>query len=65
MCFDGDRFTSHASPKKKTNMLKGFKFPSFVGCFPVNIVAVKGLSPGAPVLTAGGLNTQTLHKRAG
>ena len=51
--------------KKKTKTLKGFNFPSFVGCFQVNIVAAKGLRPGAPGLTAGGLNTQTLHERSG
>ena len=51
--------------KRRQKTLKGFNFPNFVGCFQVNIVAAKGLRPGAPVLTAGGLNTQTLHERSG
>ena len=34
---------THASGKQKTKRLKGFKFRSFVGRFPRDILAVKGL----------------------
>ena len=35
---------SHASPKKKTKKVKGFKFPAFMGArFSNNIMAVMGL----------------------
>ena len=34
---------SHASPERRQNLLKGFKFPNFVGCFHVTM-AVKGLT---------------------
>ena len=34
---------SHASVKRKTKRLKGFKFCTFMGRFQNNIMAVKGL----------------------